>query len=508
MDRAFGDISRADIASYLWEEGDLRSKLWPQQLQIYDKIRSGTLTGTEIVLLCARQFGKSHLGVILALEDAIRMPDCCIIIIGPTIKQTKEIVNPRMRKIIRDAPQGMIRQSKSDNKWIVYHPREDGEGWDDNNFSEIVIGGFDQSASAQRGKTVKNIYVEEIVDSKPDDYLDVMRSDLGPALTHSKGGKMIFLTTLPKIPDHPFITDTMVKAELREALFKFTIYDNKQLTQQDFDDCVERCGGKHTIEFQREYECKIVRDPTKVVVPDFDEGIHVKDPIMLPPKFNAFTTIDWGGVRDKTVALLHYYDFLNDTDVFWDERVFDANTPSSVIVYGGSPDFLASKSLELVTPDSVMGMELMWGWPVTRYGDVPGQLSVDLNLDHAFNVLTPVKDDWRAGINLMNMRFSTGKVLVHKRCTFLRTTLRSGMFNKQKTDFDRTEALGHCDALAACMYAIRSCSRESPYGGQMPRSDFYNNQFVRPADPHPEASVMQPKTFGNVGIKRFGVFKK
>lgn len=175
----------------LWRVGDLGYQLWPQQIPIYDGVRSLPPSVSEAVVLCARQFGKSHLEVILAVEDCLRYPNSCILIIGPTLKQTTQIVTPRLKEISRDAPPGLVTQSKSESKWIV-------------GSSELVIGGMDINSSSQRGKSVQNIYVEEIVDSKPDDYLESLRSDIGPALTHSKGGRILFITTPPKVPDHPF----------------------------------------------------------------------------------------------------------------------------------------------------------------------------------------------------------------------------------------------------------------------------------------------------------------
>ncbi len=471
MSNALEDLEFKDLRGYLWRKGDLRHKLWEQQKVIYDTIRNNDLDGTEVVLLCSRQFGKSHLGVLFGVEDCLRYPDSCILIVGPTIQQVREIVAPRLRKIANDAPPGMVTRTKSENKWHI-------------GSSELVLGGFDQSASAQRGKTVQNIYVEEIVDSHPDDYIEAMRSDLGPALTHSERGKLIFLTTPPKVPDHPFIQDTMVKAEFNGSLFVFTIDDNKELTPQQYQDCINRAGGRHTIDFRREYLCEIVRDPSKIVVPAFNKAEHVRN-FPIPTKRNLHVTIDWGGVRDKTVALLHCYDYASDTDLILDERVFDANTATSEIV------------AEL---HDMEGEE-----EVTRFADVPGQLLVDLN-SAGYLTSAPVKDDWKAGINYMNVRFSQHKVNILPKCQFLIASLESGTLNKMKTDFERTSALGHCDALAALMYGLRSRDGSNPYGEQV-RNYHHNTQFNVPRETeHPMSKAIQPKTFGFSNKKRFGSF--
>lgn len=434
---------QTEIRSELWRRGDLSWKLWPQQVPIYGGIRNLETPAEIVVMLCARQFGKSHLGVMMAVEDCLRHPDSCILVVGPTLKQTREIVTPRIKNIVRDAPPGLIRQTKSENKWTI-------------GSSELVIGGFDVSAASQRGKTVQNIYIEEVVDSHPDEYVEAMRSDLGPALTHSRGGKMIFLTTLPRVPDHPFITDTMVEAKLSKTFFSYTIDDNKELTSEQYNACVTRSGGRASLEFRREYLNEIIRDASLVVVPGYNESIHVTT--WVDPSEMYYTVAgDFGGTRDKSCFLLLGYDFLSDVDLVFDELVFESNTPTSAIAAT-----LKARFLKPFSPQAV-------------YADCPGQIQIDLQETHALSVEAPHKADWKAGINLMQVRFALNKVKVHPRCVFLRQSLESGTFNRKREDFERTRALGHCDALAALMYGLRCLGRESPFtieGKNRPTNQF------------------------------------
>ena len=463
----------------MWLDGELSWKIWLQQEPIYEGIRSVASSAPveEIVVLCARQFGKSHLGVILAVEDCIRYPDCCILIVGPTLKQAREIVTPRINKIRQDAPPGLIRPSKSEGKWYI-------------GSSELVIGGFDQNSSSQRGKTVQNIYIEEVVDSNPDDYIESLRSDLGPALTHSKGGKMIYLTTLPKIPDHPFIIDTMVRAELNGVLYSYTIDDNKQLSPEQYDACVRRAGGRSTVDFRREYLNEIVRDASIVVVPDFAAERHVKAS-HFPAAASAQTTIDWGGVRDYTVALLHWYDYVRNKLVIFDERWFPHNTPTSVIT-------AAVLEMESKLPEGDIKH-------VKRVADAPGQLMVDLT-QAGFSITAPPKDDWIAAVNNMAVHFSRDEIEIDPRCKLLVQTCNSGTFNKNRTDFERTQALGHCDALACLMYAVRTQTRDSPFVKLHNPNDIYH----RPGKRTDEAKIADAiMGLGGTGFKakRFGAFK-
>jgi len=72
----------------LWRRGNLSYKLWDQQVPLYNKLKTLPAHVDEAVLLCARQFGKSHLGVIRAVDNCLKYQDRCFLIMGPTLKQT------------------------------------------------------------------------------------------------------------------------------------------------------------------------------------------------------------------------------------------------------------------------------------------------------------------------------------------------------------------------------------------------------------------------------------
>lgn len=467
----------------LWKAGILAYQLWPQQKDIYWSVRSLPPSVTDVVILCARQFGKSHLGVLFAIEDCIRYPNTCIPIMGPTEEQTVDIVAPRLKEIARDCPiPGLVRRSKSEGKWYI------GD-------SEIVLGGFNTNSSAQRGKTVQNIYIEEVVDSDPDQFVESMRSDLGPALTHSKGGRLVFLTTLPKVPDHPFITEWIPRAKLKGAFFSYTIDDNIKISREQYIRCAELAGCKldsenniisESIDWRREYKNEIVRDERVVIIPDFSEKLHVK-PVPCPPRAFYQTYIDWGGVRDKTVGLLGFYDFLGHKFCIIDECEFPPNVSTPIIV----------KALK----------EMEEGYEIhSRIADVPGQVQVDLD-NMGYPVSMPVKTDWQAMVNNLQTAFRLDQIMIEKRCKFLITSLNSAQFNKNKTDFARSEILGHADAIAALMYGWLMKCVESPY----PKKVYSQNQF-KPVEKDNDVEMrdaINPAARSGffIGSRRQGVFK-
>lgn len=468
------DPKAATLAKYheytqrAWRKGKLRYKLHSAQQMIYDRIRNLPPETRDVVVLCARRFGKSFIGTCMAIEDCLLMPGTRIPIIGPDIKQTTDIVVGNIGKIIEDAPKGLIKRTKSENRWKV------GE-------SELVIGGFDTATiESQRGKEAGNIYLEETGSSNPDGYSYAMRDVLSPQLLHTKG-RFIHLTTLPPIPGHPFIVETLPKAQQQNAYFKYTIYDNPLLDAQQIAQAIADCNGPNTTAFLREFMCEMVRDEQVLVYPEYGD-FNLCD--TQPVYWNPLISIDFGGVRDKTVALLMTYDFGEAVDRVLDERVFEKNTSTKTII------------------ETLKAMEQEWRLtnPV-RFADASGMTHIDAHQLHAYPFSSPHKDDLDAAVNAVRVKLGQRKLKIHPRCTFLIQTLQSQQYNAQRTDFLRTEALGHNDAGMALTYGVRMLDRIS-------------NPF--PIVRHSRDSVFTPRAqpeklqgvVSNMGMKAFGSFRK
>lgn len=356
-------------------------------------------------------------------------------IIAPTIKQARAIVRPRMKLVTRDAPPGLIHHMKSEDTWFFA------------NGSELKLGGFDTNSMAQRGKTIHKIYFEETADSEGDHYLDFLRSDLGPALTHSTHAQIIHLTTLPKVPDHPFVLETVPEAEMGGAFFKYTIHHNLMLTAEKYAQCVKLCGGEHTTDFKREYLCQQVRDSSIILAPEFDEALHVKE-LKAPDYCKFWIAGDVGGIRDMSVFHLLTYDFIRAKVLFLDERAYPPETGSEAMVAG-------CRVMEA-------------GRPVSRHVDVPGQLQVDLMVQHNYPCMLPRKDELEATVNQVRVALQTCAVEIDPKCKLLITTLRSGTFNHNRTDLARSSTLGHMDAFMSMAYGLRHANKANPfplYGG-------------------------------------------
>lgn len=461
--------SLGDFRGYTWRKGDLRWLLDPLQLKMRDQIAKAD--AKKICILSSRQIGKSYFSCAHSLEFLARNKNKIARIIAPTKVQCGDIVNDNLSPIILDAPPAFISKRSYDNRWHLA------------NGSSLRLGALERAhVDGNRGGNASLIIYEECGFVSADDFNYAIDSVLGPQLLRSNGVE-IFVSSPSDDPDHPLHTTILPECVELGTAFRFTVFDSPSIgpekiieamrrskctaagefehwvtaglvTSKNVHELAARSNTKLSEAFRREYLAEIIRPSTLMVVPDYDERLHVAH-FQAPLKANWHVTIDWGGVRDKTVGLLHTYDFLRNKDVILDERVFAANTATREIVE-------AMRSME-------GGREIS-----SRWADVPGQLQIDLADVHNYIVNIPQKSDWLASVQAMAAKFSLDQIEIHPGCKFLRKSCRAGQFNKPRTDFSRAnEDIGHCDALAALGYAIRMADRTNPYPPNMPSEGFY-----------------------------------
>lgn len=449
-----------------WFRGELDWLLHETQLKIDRAVNS--TERSEVCVFSSRQLGKSYWASVYAVRYCLRNPNSIVRIMAPTLKQVSDIVNDNIIPITRSAPPGLIKRRKSEYRWDI------GDG------SQLRLGSLERSnVEMNRGGNAKLIILEEGGSVASDDYEYAIRSVVGPQLLRS-GGKLVHVTTPSIDPLHFIHRDIVPKCRLSQTLFTYTVFDNPQLTEEQIEKAKELCGGDHTTAWKREYLAQIVRDEQTSICPHVGRSHFIK--VQRPQHVVPIVAGDWGGVRDNTVMLLMGYDFERDKVQVYRERWWKSSTPTNIIVDG---------CLEMER--EVFGAEV-----TTRWVDVPGQIQIDLNKFFNFAVMIPQKTDWTAAVNSTQLLFSRNQIEIDESCEFLRTTLESGQFNSRRTDFDRTDSLGHCDAFAALMYGQRMLSRQNPWPNVGVRRDYV---FERPKNQAENAAIL-PKLLGS--FKKWG----
>lgn len=420
------------IKHELWYRGNLTWKLHKVQLIVYKALRHLPKGTREAVVLIARRWGKSYLGVVMALEDCLQNPGKQVFIVGPSLKQTRRIITPLIREITLDAPQGLIKQTKSELTWTV------GE-------STLIIGAFDTALESFRGLEAISIYLEESGLADVQEYEYTLKSVLRPTLMHSQG-RLTHLTTPPREENHPFVFSTMPEAHLNNAMFVYTIEDNPLMSKEEIEAEIQASGGRESEHCKRELFCKIVKDEKRLVTPEFDEERHVKK-LTSPPYTYYLTAIDFGGVRDNHALLLTYFDFERNKTCIFDEVWLGINTGTDEIIKAGR---------RMESSNDVFWLK---GAPA-RIIDAPDQLLIDVKrMKYECTKPQKGKDSVEDGIQALRVGLLKDQIEIDPRCIVLIQTLKYGMWDKHRKDFQRTDALGHCDMIAALSYAYRHTDR-------------------------------------------------
>lgn len=410
---------------WAWYKGKLDWKLHAAQKSIYSILRGLTQNQREALILCARRFGKSYLGVICALEDCLQNDEVQVAIIGPTHKQTRSIVTPLIRSILRDAPEDLVNHGKSTSTWHTA------------NGSSIILGGFDTVLESLRGLDLYSVYLEEsgLATADSEEYNYLLYSVIFPTLMHSRG-RITHLTTPPRILGHPLVTETLPRCGMEGTLFSFDITKNPLLTEEDIEKEIELLGGRNSITVRRELFVEIIRDDSVTILTTFNEDVHVKD---IEPSHDLVYCVggDLGYTNDLSVFLLAGYDHNLGKILILDEKYFQPSTATSEIVN-------ALEEWKELNPTFVV--------------DIQGNTRIDMS-GLGLPTVTPIKDRFESTITFLRNEFYRESLFINPKCSLLINTCLNGMFNKQKTDFYRTTTYGHCDALMALVYLLRSIDK-------------------------------------------------
>lgn len=422
-----------------WEVGRLRYKLQPKQREAYDLIQRANPKDI-FCLICHRGFGKTFIESTLAMEIGRQGEESeSILIISATLKKLRTIVKPAFNEVMRDCPDDMKpRYDTMDSYW------------------EFPTGVRAHLVAAERGHIedirgihkVRAVLIDEgafFGDEESGYPLDhVINAILIPMFIRTKSTpRIIVSTTPPETPSHP-VKGIYQQACLDRSVAVFDC-ENTDVPQEKVREIIDRMlkvpGGDTAV--QREMFCKWVVDPSRLIVPEwkteFETNVPHDDLFTLYDKYFA---LDIGSV-DKTVGLLSWYDFSKATLVFEDEIVYEGRQWTT--------DNLAGE----------LRAKEMGHWGTTkvyrRVADSDNQiLLADLTHLHKMPIIPTSKNSLNAMVNQARMWVKSGRVRVNPRCKLLIQTLHDGIWNKSKDEFGRTTALGHMDALAAFIYAIRN----------------------------------------------------
>jgi hypothetical protein len=401
----------------LIRKGVLRWKLRPEQDKMLDLLYS---CGGLAVFNVSRRLGKSTTCALFCVENAIRKKQD-IRFATAYLTDLQNFILPIFEWVLQDFPD-TLRPVWNQSKKEFRFP----------NGSIIRLVGLDKNVNSLRGNAIDILVIDEAAFVNNLEYL--YRSIIVPA-TMKREFKLIFISTPPESPEHFFSRELIFKAQERGTYIELTIDAISDLPPEERKRLLDEVGGEDSATAQREFFCKIIVDVTRSIAPSFKDDLHIKE--FDPPHIQWGYFGDGGGVRDMTVFYKAGYDHTTRLTLFREEMYFPRNTETSKII---------------------RAFKERWGDKKTIMFDVAGQLAIDW-ASAGLPTVSVEKDEFDAGIRLLNNEFHLNRVVIHPDCKLLIRTLKGGLLNKQRTDFERTEALGHCDAAAAFIYGLRGVDK-------------------------------------------------
>lgn len=445
------ELSAAQKAT-LWRSGNIFYLLHAGQLDVYRRFRSWESTGLEMrlrgeeqpgdyprvyILDCSRRFGKDFLSLIIAIENAIRRPGSVLTYATAFQKDINEIVVPLMEQILRDCP---------DKAKPVYRTSHQGtsNGYYFPNKSVLKMVGVETRPDSLRGRFSDGFFFSET--SFISKLEEALISVCMPQLIGRLHAAFLLNSTPPVEPDHFWDTHLCPDAMARGAYVLRTIDDNPLLSRSEKEEFVRSAGGPTSERALREYYCVRIRSATQTVVPEFHRDTHVRES-SYPPYAHGVTVID-PGVRDLCAVSTGYYDFERAKLVIrhaWSQR--NANTNQVVAAIRE----LEEKTFANLPYWTNNGFKTN---PLCRFSDTEARLVLDLNTIHEMRVVNVDKSSGReAMLHSFRNAVQLGRIEWHPEAELSISSVEAAVWNKDRSDWARTEKHGHFDQLAVAQYA-------------------------------------------------------
>jgi hypothetical protein len=267
-----------------------------------------------------------------------------------------------------------------------------------------------------------------------------------------RGIKLVFISTPPESPEHYYVElINKAKTQSNGYYLELSIDAISDLTPEERRRVLDEVGGEFSTTAQREFFCKIIIDASRAIAPEFDESRHVV-PFKEPMHYHSWIAGDFGGIRDMTAGYRFVFDFERGVVCVVKETAHRQQTGTHEIVSGFKS--LETKQMTCGCSEPHEGR---------RYIDAPGQTHTDFRVEHNYVASLPEKTDFETGINSIRLGFQYGKIEIDPSCALLIQTLKTGMLTPKRTDFMRSDSLGHMDAVAALVYGYRHRDQSNPF---------------------------------------------
>lgn len=523
-DQGLRDLPADFLAAPFWYAHDLTYKLDPHQIEVdclfeewnarrctpaYEEsvIALGATLDDVWVEEIGRRFGKTAKWIIKLTMIALARPGAVLLYGTAYQKDIAEIIVPLAELLLADGPDDLrprYKTAKAGQNEGLYFP----------NGSVIRLAGLDEHPNAFRGRFSDGIVLSEAGFMKGLERL--LRAVLLPQFQRRPWAFLVLESSTSEQLDHDFLTVCVPDAKLRDAYVMRTIDDNTVISDYEKRKAIRQSGGRGSPNCEREYYCVQTRDPEGLVIPEFNQLLHVQQ-VDKPAYSYALVGAD-PGFQDLFGEVWAYWDFELARLVVchsWAKRNASANEIAAVNaavemrLYGAQVPELMSDiplltegkyvgwtDLLKATPYSAMARRLFesarakprqrraWEinhptaqdvyWdgeafqqnPYRRVSDIELRLMADLSTNFGYLFAPTAKDDKEAQINVVRGLLSSGKMVFTPDAGPVIDHVRYAQWNEKRTDWTRHKTHGHYDCLSALIYlcrALAGCRNRRPF---------------------------------------------
>lgn len=393
----------------------------------------------------SRRFGKTTTVLAYDIEESIKNPIVtrwC----EPWKNQCREIVMTEMDKI----------QSKIPARYRFHWKTTDSYYECEYNGSRIYLRGVNEDkGESARGTAAHIIVCDELGSWRYPIY--VIGEVLSPQLI-TTGGKFVFLGTPPNNLTHAYY-DMKEAAKMTGRFIQRTVKDQELVPWAEIEKAVVRMSpteGWNSAAVRRELLCEKVVDKNFAIVPEWKA--EYAQPVVPDEFFQFYFKYDALdiGVRDLTVCLLAYYDFQKAKLFIMDEVVMNGPEMTTEKL---ANEIKVAEALRFANPAKKGETYKLR----KRVSDIDLLLLNDLSKLHALYFEPTDKGKLEEMVNEVRIWVNAGRVIVDPRCEQTIDCLSYGIWDEHRKQWERSDRLGHFDALAALMYLIRNVdSRTNP----------------------------------------------
>lgn len=504
------------LAEELWRRGELSWLLRPYQHEFYEHVwaflrKDAAKLGGHVTAWrklfedCHRRYGKSFTLFLIGTEIGLGK-ECrgwpkdkrVIRFAAPTMLDLEEIYHPIAEDLFEECPE--------DIRPVWRATRGRGHYLFPSTGSQLHLFGVDaKNYRKGRGKRLHLGVVDEAGSCEPgcsEGIEHVVSSILMPQ-TLGLDGCVILATTPSETPGHP---SAKLKADCEAvgAYFRRTILDTAHFFGPDvIDEYARDAGGRESTKFRREYLCEWVVEEARAAVPEWDasKGRCVQE-YQPPAYFLPLEAMDVG-FEDWHAVLFGWWNFDTATLDVWDEAWLQRSTTDRIADEIKVREALhwpwAAKELERTAGGTAWKHE---PWRpqrrnVLRYSDTDLRLIADLSQAHDLPFAPTQKDEKEAQVNELRRFVAAGRVRIHPRCSNLIRDLSTTVWNKARTEWERTADGHHGDGVDALLYMLRNAPRNvNPYPPRYATVDPYQNLIPEETEIDPAlgalASVFGP----------------